>query len=388
MTNSSSNAAPSRRDADRLSAYIDLGAIIHNWRQFETMAHGVPAAPVLKADAYGHGMIPVANALHNAGCNLVFTASIDEAVLLAAAIPSLQIAYFDGPHPNDMDAVLAHHIIPVVNTPEQCDVLVAAARNAARNAETTIPAMLHVDTGMNRLGISPKEIDEFFARDDLGHIDWQVIMSHLAMADAPDDPMNTDQRRQFDAIYAARPAAMASARASLSATGGVMLGADFHYDLTRPGIGLYGMAPMPEISPHLTSALRPAMRLEGRVLQIRDVPAGASVGYGQSYRAERPSRLATIGGGYADGLLRQLSNQSHWTHDGRIAPIVGRVSMDVHVIDITDWPIDALNVGDAITFIAAGDDIHDIAKKTATIAHDVLTRLGLRAKRHYAGDPS
>ncbi len=386
MTITPSLSAPSPADVDRLSMIIDLDAIIHNWRQFMAFTNGKPAAPVIKADAYGHGIALVAKALHHAGCELVFTASIEEAVTLATAVPSLNIAYFDGPHPRDMAAVLAHNIIPVVNTPEQCDLLITAARQAERHVERRIPAILHLDTGMNRLGLSPDDLALVFARDDLGHVDWRALMSHLAMADVPNDPMNEAQRMQFDAAYKARPPALAAAIPSLSATGGVMLGSSYHYGLTRPGIGIFGMAPMPDIAPEMTAMLQPTLRLESRVLQIRAAASGESVGYGQYFKTRRPSRLATIGGGYADGILRQLSNQSHWMINGHKAPIVGRVSMDVHVIDITELPDDTLMVGDKVKIITTGDDIHDIAKKTDTIAHDVLTRLGLRAKRHYAGD--
>lgn len=382
MVMASSITASPLHDVDRLSAVIDLDAIVQNWRILERFANNTPAMPVLKADAYGHGMLPVAKALYQNGCRSAFTASIDEAVAIACVLPEMTIAYFDGPCRDDEDLILTHKIIPVINSLEQ----MACLADIGRRHNMKPQAMLHIDTGMNRLGLSPAEVEQLAHNPDLAQIDWQVVMSHLAMADIPSDPMNSCQKAAFDQFLASCPAPLKSAKASLSATAGIMLGDGYHYDLTRPGIGLYGMAPAPDVAPEKTRDLIPTITLSGRVLQIRMVPAGCSVGYGQSHITTGDCRLATIGGGYADGIPRQLSNTAAWMKDGHIAPVVGRVSMDVHVVDITSWPESALMVGDSLEFISNSADIHEIAKKTGTIAHDVLTRLGLRAKRHYAGD--
>ena len=369
-------------DAYRLTARINLDAITQNWRQLETLANGTKAMPVLKADAYGHGIIEVAKALNHSGCDAIFTTSIQEAVDIAISCPSLKIAYFDGPSPKDEDKILEHNFISVVNSLDQLHCLA----EICRKRQVRLPAILHIDTGMNRLGLGIDEIKAFGIHPDLEMIDWQVVMSHLAVADDPSDPMNAAQKNTFDAFLGDRPTALKSAKASLSATAGIMLGKDFHYDLTRPGIGLYGMAPDPDLTPHLINQLLPTITLSGRVLQIRSAPEGSTIGYGKSHHNKRDCRLATIGGGYADGITRQMSNNGGWSKAGLTAPIVGRVSMDVHVIDITDWPDDTLSVGDCVDFITNGQDVHEIAKKSGTIAHDVLTRLGLRAKRHYAGN--
>ena len=367
---------------DRLSAVIDLDAVVHNWQMLEKMASGTKAMPVLKADGYGHGMTAVAKALSRAGCEAVFTASLDEALSIKAKLPEMKIAYFDGPQDDDVDILLTHDIVPVLNCPEQLDVMMSAAQKADRK----LPVILHLDTGMNRLGFSRAEAEALSLRDDLDHLDWQMVMSHLAMADDPEDEMNGHQKAAFDQFLENRPLALKDAKASLSATGGILLGPDYHYDVTRPGIGLYGMAPAPDLATHKIASLKPSMILKGRVLQIREAEAGGTVGYGMSHQLKNRCRLATLGGGYADGIMRQLSNCGYWQKDGHIAPIVGRVSMDVHVVDISDWPEDSLKVGDMISFIETGQDVHQIAKKSGTIAHDVLTRLGLRAKRHYAGE--
>ena len=366
---------------DRLSAVIDLDAIVHNWQMMEEMAPHTAAMPVLKADGYGHGIVPVAKALFHAGCTAIFTASLEEAIQIKQDLPDLEIAFFDGPQDGDIDAIKAFNLITVLNSPTQLDVMI----NAAKAHDHQFKVMLHLDTGMNRLGFNAGEAALLSEREDLGCLDWLLILSHLAMADEPDDPMNAEQKAAFDHFLETRPAILAGVKASLSATAGIMLGSGYHYDVTRPGIGIYGMAPAPDVAPDQVAKLRPAISLRGRVLQIRDANAGESVGYGKSCRLNRPCRLATIGGGYADGIMRQLSNQGDWMINGHNAPIVGRVSMDVHVVDITDCPHDSLKVGDMVSFIETADDVHMIAKNSATIAHDVLTRLGLRAKRHYAG---
>ena len=176
---------------------------------------------------------------------------------------------------------------------------------------------------------------------------------------------------------------------SLAATGGILLGKDYHFDVTRPGIGLYGLTP----NGTRIQGLTPALSLKAKVLQINTVPQGKTVGYGASVTLKRPSRLATIAGGYADGINRKLSSQGQIMVGGLKAPMIGLVSMDVHVVDITDWPENSLHIGDWVTLLddddngnTHGHDIsaHDWAKDCETIAYEMLTTLGLRAKRHYA----
>lgn len=366
-------------DASRLVARIDLDAIVKNWRQLETL--GTKAVPVLKADAYGHGLLEVAQALSHSGCDSIFTASIEEASQIALSCPALKIAYFDGPSAHDIEPIISYGLISVINSIEQLQCLAGFSRTYGAK----LPAILHVDTGMNRLGLSADEVLVLKTHPDLDMLDWQIVMSHLAMADHPRDAMNQEQKARFDSFLKDRPPALQSAKTSLSATAGIMLGKEYHYDLTRPGIGLFGMAPVPDLAPEKIKKLSPTITLSGRILQIKTAPHGSTVGYGMTHKTHRDCRLATVGGGYADGIPRQISNHAEWTKAGHKAPIIGRVSMDVHVIDITDWPDDVLAVGDTIDFITTEKDVHKIAGISDTIAHDILTRLGLRAKRYYAG---
>ncbi|MCE2518069.1 MAG: alanine racemase [Alphaproteobacteria bacterium] len=357
--------------AARLIAHIDLDAIIANWTVLNRMSGC--AGAVVKANGYGHGMIAVAKALAHAGCQQFFTASLDEAAELRAALPRHPIAYFDGLMADDIAVITALNLTPAINSPHQLSVLAKAA--ATRGAP--LPAMLQLDTGMNRLGAAGGDAENMLNSPDLAAGAWTLVFSHLAAADEPDNPLNPAQKRRFDDLHPAAP----KAPRSLAATGGIMLGADYHYDITRPGLGLYGLSPHAGYAASLT----PALSLSAQVLQLRYAKKGETVGYGATHRLRRDSRLACIAGGYADGIDRRLSDRGEVIKDGRRAPMIGRVSMDVHVIDITDWPEHALTEGDRVMILNHDITAEDIAKKTATIPYQVLTTLGLRAKPQYAG---
>ena len=358
----------------RLRAEINLSVIRSNWATLQQLSGHAMASAVVKADAYGHGMAAVAKTLSQAGCSMFFTASIEEAAALRAILPDADIAYFDGLASQDMEAVLTHRIMPSVGDGTQLQYLETLA---AQKGEP-VPALLNIDTGMNRLGTAPAFVHDMIDHDGFHAGDWRMVYSHLACADDPGHPMNQKQREQFKASVA-HPA-LASIPKSLAATGGIVLGGDYHFDVTRPGLGLYGLTPNGDP----IKGLQPALSLKARVLQIRHAESGETVGYGASHPLSRKSRLATIAGGYADGINRKLSGQGQVRVADLTAPMIGRVSMDVHVIDITDWPAHALAVGDWVTLVGDGLSVHDWAKNCDTIAYEMLTTLGLRAKRHYA----
>ncbi len=367
--------------AARLVAHVDLDAIAANWRLMDDMSGSANAGAVVKANAYGHGMAAAAIALAHAGCTQFFTASIDEAITLRGVLPenNHDIAYFDGLDKADIDAVINLNITPSINTPAQLKLLAQLAATEGK----PIPAMLQLDTGMNRLGFNGEAATEMLNSPDLATGDWRLVFTHLIAGDNPENPLNHLQLRRFNALTAA----ISSVPRSIAATAGIMLGAskceggaDFHDDVTRPGLGLYGISP----NPNLPHGLTPVLTLSAKVLQIRNALKGETVGYDASHTLTRDSRLATIAGGYADGINRKLSNQGNAAKDGMVAPMIGRVSMDVHVIDITDWPPHALNEGDRVMLIGGGITVEDIAKKIDTIPYEVLTTLGLRAKHHYA----
>ena len=374
--------------AARLLAEINLDAIASNWsflNQYSGGHHsvGATAGAVVKADAYGHGMPRVAECLYNAGCRFFFTASINEAVQLRTILPDADIAYFDGLGEDDRDHVLTHRIIPSIGDVDQLNIL--QGMNSIKG--TPIPAMLNIDTGMNRLGFAPDQIQSLSQNDLSADGQWRLVYSHLACADEAKHPMNKQQLDDFTAIT--QNPLWADVPKSLAATGGILLGSDYHFDVTRPGIGLYGLNP----NGSGIQGLTPALSLKAKVLQISTVPQGKTVGYGASVTLKRPSRLATIAGGYADGINRKLSSQGQIMFNGKKAPMMGRVSMDVHVVDITDWPESALKIGDWVTLLGNesngdghldGISAHDWAEDCQTIAYEMLTTLGLRAKRHYA----
>ena len=371
------------RQAARLLAEINLNAIASNWMFLDEHSGQATAGAVVKADAYGHGMSRVAQCLYNAGCQLFFTASIAEAVQLRANLPDAEIAYFDGLGSDDCDLVLTHRIIPSIGDFDQLNRL----QSLARISGAPLPAMLNIDTGMNRLGFAPDQIQDLTMKDLTKNMQWRLIYSHLACADEANHPMNKQQLDDFNMVI--QNPLWADVPKSLAATGGILLGQDYHFDVTRPGIGLYGLTP----NGTRIQGLTPALTLKAKVLQINTVPKGKTVGYGASVTLKRTSRLATIAGGYADGINRKLSSQGQIMMGGLTAPMIGRVSMDVHVVDITDWPENSLNIGDWVSLLSddgksLGHDnnisAHDWASNCETIAYEMLTTLGLRAKRHYA----
>jgi alanine racemase len=349
--------------------HIDLAAIAENWRQLA--ARGAPGAVagVVKANAYGLGAAKVAPVLRDAGCRHFFVAHLAEGVALRAALgPGPMIAVLNGFAPGaDGDAAL----VPVLNS--LGDVLAHAA--AGRSAGQARRALLHLDTGMARLGLDAGEQARIAADHSLlAGLDVLYVMTHLACADEPDHPLNAEQAMRFARACAGLP----KLRRSFANSSGLFLGPEFASDLARPGSALYGINP----TPGAPNPMRQVVRLEAPVLQIRDIPAGASVGYGASFVAGRPSRIATIAVGYADGYLRSLSGQGVAAYRGLILPLVGRVSMDLITLDVTDAP--SIAPGDAVTLIGgAAPSPDDMATRAGTIGYEILTSLGARYRRLY-----
>ena len=349
--------------------HIDLAAIVENWRLLAARAAPGAVAGVVKANAYGLGADKVAPTLRAAGCRHFFVAHLAEGIALRETLGSGPvIAVLNGFAPGaDSDAAL----VPVLNS--LGDVLAHAA--AGRSAGQARRALLHLDTGMARLGLDAVEQARLVADHSLlAGLDLLYIMTHLACADAPDHPLNAEQAARFDRACSVLP----KFKRSFANSSGLFLGADYASDLARPGCALYGINP----TPGLPNPLRQVLRLEAPVLQIREIPAGASVGYGASFMAARPSRIATIAVGYADGYLRSLSGQGGAAYRGLMLPLVGRVSMDLITLDVTDVP--GLVPGDAVTLIGgAAPSPDDLAARAGTIGYEILTSLGARYRRAY-----
>jgi alanine racemase len=315
-------------------------------------------AAVVKADAYGLGLGGVVPALLAQGCDTFFVARLEEGVALRALVPASRIFVLDGAAHETIPALVAHKLMPVLSSLAQIDNWQRAQGGAAA---------LHVDTGMNRLGLPLEEVSQ-------GAFTPALVMSHLACGDDPDAPMNAVQLAKFKAALARLP----SAPASLAASGGVLLGKDYHFDLVRPGIGLYGGHPQPG---HGDNPMQCAVQLTGTVLQLRSIAAGDSVGYCATFRASGPATIATIALGYADGVLRSAGNRASVIINGQRAGLVGRVSMDLITADVTG--IDGVAVGDEAELFGPGLAVDDAAADWGTISYELLTGLSRRVPRIY-----
>ncbi len=277
-----------------------------------------------------------------------------------------EIVVFNGPLPGTEREYPAHDLTPVLNDLGQ----VAAWRRI--NA----PAMLHVDTGMSRLGLSARELAMLAADPML----WQPIpltgmISHLACADTPDHALNAAQLARFAAAKAHFP----GLRASLSASSGIFLGREYHHDLVRPGAALYGVNPNPD-SPN---PMRQVVTLKGKILQVREIDRGESVGYGAAHVMSGPGRLATVAVGYADGWLRALSHRGSATIAGQRVPLVGRVSMDLVTFDVSSIDPALVKPGDSIELLGSAYGVDAAAADAGTIGYEILTSLGRRYHRVY-----
>lgn len=324
------------------------------------------AAAVVKADAYGLGLAGVVPALLGAGCDSFFVARLEEGVALRALLnlkngaPKTRIFVLDGAPPGAAPALTAHKLIPVLSSLDE----IAAWK--------TGEAALHVDTGMNRLGLPPDDVAEAARR--LKDIKLVLVMSHLACSDDPNSAMNVQQLARFRDALARLP----SAPASLAASGGVFLGKDYHFDLARPGIGLYGGHPQPG---HGANPMGCAVQLAATVLQVRKIAAGESVGYGATFHAARPSTIVTIALGYADGVLRAAAAKAGAMIRGRRAPFAGRVSMDLIGLDVTG--IDGVAAGDEAELFGPSLPVDEAAAFWGTISYELLTGLSRRVPRIY-----
>ncbi|PZQ99979.1 MAG: alanine racemase [Cereibacter sphaeroides] len=339
---------------------IDLDAIAANWRALDRLTDPTTqTAAVVKADAYGLGMPRVARALAMAGARRFFVAVAEEGATLRQTLgPGPQICVLTGHMAGDTEMVQDLDLTPILNSIEQ------TTRHL--DALPGHPFGVHLDTGLHRLGMEPGEWQA--VAPILLEAGPELIMSHLACADEPDHEMNAAQLAEFHALTDGT-----GVPRSLSATGGILLGPDYHFDLTRPGIGLYGANPFEAASRAVALALP--------VIQIRDVAPGGTVGYGASWTAETPARVATVNAGYADGLLRSLSNTAVLWHGDIPCPLVGRVSMDLITVDVSHLDENPVT----LDIIGPHQTVDDLADTAGTIGYEVLTSLSSRYLRRYIG---
>ncbi|MFN4281458.1 MAG: alanine racemase [Alphaproteobacteria bacterium] len=377
---------------------VDLGAIVANWRLLAgklaagaacagvvqgaacaAVVPGAACAAVVKADAYGLGMAEVAPALHAAGCRTFFVALPEEGVALRALLPDAEIHVFAGATEATLTDLLRHRLIPALNSLDQ----IAAATARARASGLPVAADIHIDSGMNRLGLEPREVAALAADPGLlAGLDIRLVMSHLACADEPDHAMNAAQLARFTAARAQVPA-LAAAKASLANSAGIFLGPGYHFDLARPGAALYGLKPQVSAA----NPMRQAVRLQGKILQVRDVDTPMTVGYGAAHRVTGKARIATVGVGYADGYRQSLTNRGHaYLGDLRV-PVVGRVSMDLIALDVSQAPAALAAPGALVDLLGPRHGPDDLAVEAGTIGYEILTGLGRRFARIYVPAP-
>ena len=369
----------SRDDEASASAIltIDLGALVANWLRLRGMSQRAECAAVVKADAYGLGMEQAASALSRAGCKTFFVATIAEAGSLRALLPDATIYVLGGLLTNTAPLFQVHNLRPVLNS--EAEVKEWAEYCAASGQP--LPAAIHIDSGMNRLGLSALEVDAIAPVASLWKMfELSLIMSHLACSDEVGHPKNERQRKIFDALRAKLP----SAPASLANSAGILLGRQHHYDMVRPGIAIYGGRPQQTGD----NPFQPAVTLFGRILQVRDVVSGETIGYGATRTLKRPTRIAVVAVGYADGIFRALSTRDDKEGlsvfiGGHAAPILGRVSMDLITVDVTTIPGDIARRGEWVELIGPNVSAQAMAHHAGTIDYEILTNLGTRALRRY-----
>jgi alanine racemase len=357
---------------------VDLDAIIANWRKLEKTAVPAECAAVVKANAYGCGAEQVSRALASAGCKTFFVAGTDEAAVVRAAVPAATVYVLGGFFQNTGDAYAKLDCRPVIgdlNELAEWDVF-------CRRSGWSGGAAIHIDTGMNRLGLTISEAQGIIPRINAGDHGITLVMSHLVSAEQLNSPVNAKQLTAFREIASL----FTGVPVSLSNSSGIFLSPQFQFDLVRPGAALYGVNPTPEAD----NPMQQVVDLKARIVQIRNIDRGETVGYGGTWTARRPTRLAIVAAGYADGYFRAASANdgtrgAEVVVAGKRCPIAGRISMDLIAVDVTDLDKNAVRRGHMATLIGEGITVDELAHHFGTIGYEVLTSLGRRFARVYKG---
>jgi alanine racemase len=362
-----------------LTLDIDLAALAANWRAMAARSGPARTSAVVKANGYGLGIEPVVRTLSEAGCRDFFTATIDEAITARRLAPHARILVLNGIYPGTEQCFRKHRLTPILCSMEQVQLWDEACTRDGR-----LPYALHVDTGMNRLGVTMPEALAAAEREDTDRP--ALIMSHLACADDPDRPENARQLESFQAVRRA----FQGIESSLSNSAGIFLGGAYLCDLTRPGIALYGG----EAVNRAENPMQVVATGKARILQIRRAPAGSAVSYGGTARVTRDTTIAVCAVGYADGYLRSISGSGVPLRDtdapapvaslhGQAIPVLGRVTMDLTMFDVTDVVGQEVRSGDFVELFGKSHRLDDLARSAGTIGYEILTSLGSRYARHY-----
>jgi alanine racemase len=357
---------------------IDLSALRSNYRKIAAKAKHAETGAAIKGDAYGLGLEPVARALWREGCREFFVARPTEGEALRNLLARANITVLDGLYVGEEAYYVKQRLRPALITMHQAMAWAKLGKGA--------PSALHVDTGINRAGLSVEEFQQILADPKLVKaLTPALLMSHLACADSPDHSMNKKQWLRFGALRKMSP----HLRASLSNSSGIFLGSGFHHDLTRPGVALYGGNP----TPHLKNPMKPVAQLVARILQVRDVKRGETVGYSATWKAKHDSKIAVLAAGYRDGIPRKLSSSTQVgpaqvAISGVRCPIVGRVSMDMTCVDVTDLNPAKLTRAQEAEFFGKTVSVDEAAGWAGTISYELLTHLGNRYARVYSDTES
>jgi alanine racemase len=350
---------------------IDLGKIADNYRILVEKSGNAKCAAVVKANAYGIGVIPVSKKLYSVGCRDFFVATLDEAIELRQELLSndANIYIFNGIREGQEKYFVENNLVPILNNLQEVVVWSEYSRINSKN----LPAIIHIDTGMQRLGMRFADFMQSASR--LANLDIKLVISHLSCADDTNHEMNARQLELFEEVQLL----FSQYKYSIANSAGIFLGEDYHFDLTRPGCALYGVNPNNEkINP-----MNNVVSLQAPIIDIRAVEAGNSIGYGAAYIVNRNSIIATIPVGYADGYLRCLGNKSYcYIGENRI-PVVGIVSMDLITLDVTDVP--EADLGVMVEVIGDNVTINDLAQWAGTIGYEIITSLGNRYHCEYIG---
>ncbi len=366
--------SPAARRAGAILS-IDLDALAENYGILAGQAaRGIGCAAVVKADAYGLGVERVAPVLIAAGCRQFFVAQLEEGIQLRGLLPEAEVHVLGGLLPGLESDFEAHGLTPTLNSLGEIEIW---ARHARRQ-EQSLVADLHVDTGMRRLGLPPDELDRLAGEPErLAGIDVALLISHLACAEQRDHALNAGQLADFRQVRDRLP----PCPASFANSSGIFLGPDYHFDLLRPGVALYGANPTPDRE----TPMRPVVRLQGRIWQVRDARPGETVGYGATYEVTEPTRIATLALGYGDGHPRALGSRGEVFVGGQAAPVIGRISMDSTTIDVSGLPEGQVRPGTLVDVIGPNNPIDAVAASAGTVAYELLTNLGRRYHRAYTG---
>lgn len=368
-------------------AIVDLDAIAENFRLIQATCPGANVGASVKASAYGLGVGPVTATLAKAGCTSFFVATPAEGLQLRGAGLTTEnvaeIVVLNGPERENAALFVGNGLTPTLNSLAQIETWSA-------HGDKSQAAWLHVDTGMNRLGLGPKEIETLIAEPArLDGVSISTILSHLACADTPDHPMNAAQRDDFAAACARLTPIIGAVQTSLANSSGAFLGPDFHFDLVRPGASLYGIRP----NAKQPNPMKQVVEIYTKILQLRDVDTPMTVGYGAAHQVTGTRQIATLSAGYADGYPRAAANTAATKEgsrmcafiDGQAAPLAGRVSMDLITIDVTEIPASLCQPGQIVELLGPNVTADDLADAAGTIAYEVLTGLGPRLHLEYRG---